>query len=325
MKIVAPDYYPSFCCIADKCRHSCCVGWEIDVDSDTLSYYKNIGGVFGKRLSESIDEENGEAHFILDENERCPFLNSTGLCDVITCLGENSLCQICADHPRFRDYYSDRVEIGLGLCCEAAAKLILGTKHKVKLVTFEDDGEREELCKNEKDFLSVRKKIFEKITRREKSLDERIDDIMKLFKASYCRKTPKEQAQLYMSLEKLDKNRDDVLIRLMNLKEDAYTQAYLEKFETAFEQLLSYLIYRHLPGAIDDGKLLQRLIFAADSTCFVKNLCAVKYNENYALTLDDIAEAARFFSSEIEYSEENLNKCIDDCAKRSISFETFFI
>jgi lysine-N-methylase len=34
MKLIAPDTYPEFCCIADRCRHSCCIGWEIDVDPD---------------------------------------------------------------------------------------------------------------------------------------------------------------------------------------------------------------------------------------------------------------------------------------------------
>ena len=34
MRIIAPDYYREFHCIADKCRHSCCIGWEIDIDAD---------------------------------------------------------------------------------------------------------------------------------------------------------------------------------------------------------------------------------------------------------------------------------------------------
>lgn len=33
---VVPDFYPAFHCIASACRHSCCVGWEVDVDQDTL-------------------------------------------------------------------------------------------------------------------------------------------------------------------------------------------------------------------------------------------------------------------------------------------------
>ena len=35
-----PRYYSDFKCIADKCRHSCCVGWEIDVDERTLVRYR---------------------------------------------------------------------------------------------------------------------------------------------------------------------------------------------------------------------------------------------------------------------------------------------
>ena len=40
MKLFAPEYYKDFVCIADRCKHSCCVGWEIDVDKDTLEKYK---------------------------------------------------------------------------------------------------------------------------------------------------------------------------------------------------------------------------------------------------------------------------------------------
>ena len=36
MKITAPDYYSQFKCIADQCRHTCCVGWEIEVDDEGL-------------------------------------------------------------------------------------------------------------------------------------------------------------------------------------------------------------------------------------------------------------------------------------------------
>ena len=125
MKLIAPEYYTKFHCIADKCRHSCCVGWEIAIDPDKLVYYRSIEGEFGARLQKGIAEADDAAQFILDDEERCPFLNRTGLCDMITALGEDALCQICRDHPRFRNFYADRTEIGLGLCCEAAGELIL--------------------------------------------------------------------------------------------------------------------------------------------------------------------------------------------------------
>ena len=44
MRVFYPSYYEKFKCIADRCTHSCCVGWEISVDSDTREKYSEIGG-----------------------------------------------------------------------------------------------------------------------------------------------------------------------------------------------------------------------------------------------------------------------------------------
>ena len=54
MKLYAPDYYNNFHCIAEKCQHNCCVGWEIDIDKDTFDYYKTVDGDFGKRIASNI-------------------------------------------------------------------------------------------------------------------------------------------------------------------------------------------------------------------------------------------------------------------------------
>ena len=50
MKLYAPKYYERFKCIADKCSHSCCIGWEIDVDADTLKKYKSLNAVNSKSI-----------------------------------------------------------------------------------------------------------------------------------------------------------------------------------------------------------------------------------------------------------------------------------
>jgi lysine-N-methylase len=125
MKIIVPSYYKKFKCTGSKCKHNCCIGWEIDIDEDTLEKYKKAEGVFKKRFDTSI-LHNGEcASFILDKEERCPFLNKDNLCDIIMEYGESYLCQICDAHPRFKNFFSDRIEIGIGLCCEEACRIIL--------------------------------------------------------------------------------------------------------------------------------------------------------------------------------------------------------
>ena len=53
-------------------------------------------------------------------------------------------CQICSDHPRFRNYWSDREEMGLGLACEEAARIILASPSPLRLIPLGEDEEEEE-------------------------------------------------------------------------------------------------------------------------------------------------------------------------------------
>ena len=138
MKIYVPDYYPRFRCIADRCRHSCCIGWEIDIDPETMAQYRKTAGQTGLKLRRSI-ALFPDPHFILTAGERCPFLTDRNLCELIQ--QEIPLCQICTDHPRFRNYWSDRVEMGLGLACEEAARIILTSPGPLQLIPA---GENEE-------------------------------------------------------------------------------------------------------------------------------------------------------------------------------------
>ena len=144
MKVFAPDYYTGFRCVAGACRHSCCVGWEIDVDPETMKRYQSMEGELGAKLKRCIDPDP-VPHFILSDQERRPFLTEENLCQIILQAGEESLCQICADHPRFRNFWSDRIEIGLGLACEEAARLILTSPHPLRLVPLEDTEEPPEI------------------------------------------------------------------------------------------------------------------------------------------------------------------------------------
>ena len=80
MEIYAPDYYKSFSCIANECKHTCCAGWEIDIDDETLKKYKACKNSFAEQIMENIEETDEISHFILKE-ERCPFLNNDNLCD----------------------------------------------------------------------------------------------------------------------------------------------------------------------------------------------------------------------------------------------------
>ena len=72
MKIYAPNYLKSFHCIADKCRHSCCIGWDIYIDDDTLNVYNGMVGALGERIRANTAEDEYGTHFVMDKEKRCP-------------------------------------------------------------------------------------------------------------------------------------------------------------------------------------------------------------------------------------------------------------
>ena len=175
MRQIVPSYYALFRCIGSACRHNCCIGWEIDIDPDTAAFYHTVDGALGNRLHAHIDSTDGTPHFVLDERERCPFLNDRNLCDIIIKLGEHRLCGICADHPRFRNELPDRVEVGLGLCCEEAARLLLGSKEPVTLLgdTATDD-----------EILLLRDAVIAALQDRSRTIPERVATMLSLCGAS---------------------------------------------------------------------------------------------------------------------------------------------
>lgn len=119
-------------------------------------------------ISAEIDTSGEVPHFRLTPDERCPFLLDDGLCRMIKHYGENMLCRICADHPRFRNYWSDRIELGLGLVCEEAARLILCREHAAKLIMLDEkeDEETTPLTDTEQWLLAFRQNLTEQTTQK---------------------------------------------------------------------------------------------------------------------------------------------------------------
>lgn len=306
MKLMAPSYYPAFRCIADKCRHSCCIGWEIDIDPDTRARCRRIPGAFGERLNAAIMD--GEvSSFRLGPDERCPMLNENGLCDLITELGEEALCQICADHPRFRNYFADRTEIGLGLCCEEAARLILGQKSPMRLICLSDDGEPAELPGEEAELLNLRDGLIALMQDSTRPLEDRLDALLHAVDFVL---PDRDWAAVYRGLERLDARWDEVLDSFPRRISDAapreLSDCPMPPF-TAYENFAVYLLYRHLPGALDDEDVPGRVAFCVLSTRVLMVLCAAKPGCSFA----DCIELARMYSAEIEYSEENMAALLD--------------
>jgi len=288
MLYVRPDFYDDFRCIAGACRHSCCVGWEIDVDAESLAYYNEIEGELGRELRESIDPEP-TPHFRLAAGERCPFLRADGLCRLILTLGEDSLCDICALHPRFYNDYPGREEAGLGLCCEEAARLLTAGQGHLRLVAQSDGGEEAEPTP----LLHLREEIFSILSDDTLSLTERMTRAMSHVGRPLAAFHPSEAAHFFLTLERMDPDWTALLERL-----EAAGACALEPRLSAmrYARIAEYLVYRHFAAAETEEDAAGRLQF-----CFyaVRLVAAL---EAYS------GEALRLFSAEIEYSDENAEK-----------------
>ena len=291
---VFPDYYKSFKCISSACRHSCCVGWEIDIDEKSLHKYKQLGGDIGAKLEKNISLED-TPHFILGKGERCPFLNGENLCELILACGEDVLCDICRDHPRFRTFLPGRTETGLGLCCEEAARIIIDAEAPMTLIY---EGKQVESDDYAEAVIALRDELLETANDVSRPYSERVNSILSRCHLRFPEKTPSQWAELFLSLERMD---DEWTALLEKLRE---ADTAKPEPDSRIGNLLSYFIYRHVAGAADDGNIQGRVLFAVLSTYMINLLCAVHGS-------DKIYDIARLYSAEVEYSEENTDKLMN--------------
>ena len=144
MKIITPNHYHKFHCIASACPDSCCKEWAVQVDARAAELYRSLPGELGDRLRQVMQEEDGDTILALEADGRCPMWRDDGLCRIHAQLGEDALCDTCRDFPRLRHDYGDFVELGLELSCPEAARLILTERtYETATTQLPEDAEPE--------------------------------------------------------------------------------------------------------------------------------------------------------------------------------------
>lgn len=145
MILRVPEYYDEFSCIASRCKDSCCAGWEIDIDDESYEYYRSVEGPFGDRLRESMFvAEDGGYRFKLKGPKRCAMLNDNNLCDLYTALGEEALCEVCTEYPRFSLVYGQVEQKALSFSCEEVGRILFGRTEPEQLIDIELPGDCED-------------------------------------------------------------------------------------------------------------------------------------------------------------------------------------
>ena len=141
MQICKPVYFEEFACVAGECPDTCCAGWLIMIDEESLERYGEVEGSFGGMLRNSIDWMEG---CFYQREGRCAFLNDENLCDIYIELGSEALCDTCRLYPRHVEEYEGIREWSLSLSCPIAARMLLSWQGEVPLVETET-GEEEDL------------------------------------------------------------------------------------------------------------------------------------------------------------------------------------
>ncbi|MBE6775933.1 MAG: hypothetical protein E7543_07065 [Ruminococcaceae bacterium] len=319
MKLIMPAYCDGFRCSADRCSDNCCIGWEIDIDEKTAAFYDGIGGSFGTRLRESIDR--GECSSFILKGERCPFLNEKNLCDIIINLGEEHLCQICTDHPRYYEWFGSIKEGGIGLCCEEAAGLILTAENPAELRET-DDGEEGEDDEPDEELFSLlydaRSFIFSVLMREQCSIRERVAELLS-FSERLQINIDNYNDSLPEDYEVITAAEGDMLSVLKSLTAlepiDEKWTAYLDKSIAGYRKtqikdgitpylrnLLIYYIYRYFLKGTFDGEILSKVKLACVSTAVISYLVS---REGADLT--ETVNICKLFSKQTEYSQENID------------------
>lgn len=321
MKYIKPYFYDSFECKADKCSDSCCIGWEIDIDSDTYDFYKSVKGGFGKKLAENIAFGDSEEvpNFKLTADERCPFLTENGLCEIYINLGKDALCGICREHPRFYGEFSSRTECGLGLCCEKVCEMLFGDEQPLTFVC-EDDGENENPDDEEALFLAVRAEMFDMLSDNGIGFSQRIKNLLEyaaelkfevfgiktelnnVSRHDFFRKlidafsrTEPINDEWTEFIGEIDENKEKIIDSSENFAPD----------ERDYEKLIKYILYRHFADGCFGYGIFSAAAFAVMNTAFVY-LCDCFVAEKQGdFKLCDRINNVKLWSKQIEYSSEN--------------------
>ena len=347
MKDIIPEFFRDFKCIASACRDNCCIGWEIDIDEDTLTKYSALKTPLGEKLSVSINKCD-TPHFILGENERCPFLNSDNLCDIIIELGEENIPFICQNHPRFYTYLDGRREVGMGLCCQVAAELVFSHKEPLdaKIPYPDTDSLEDALCyARERAFYILQDRKNDFFTRLMIFIEycRELDNQLLFEDGEMIKQTAHDFAgndldrygkcrdisgicQFFNELEPIDENWQKSATEIAENHEKIadYLPVFIKENKEniyKYEHISVYLTYRHFLSCIEDYSLDAIGDFVAISVlyCIIcdayKSLTSGKF---------DTIETTMLYSKEVEYSQENTD-CVMDFEEENLMEILYFL
>ena len=280
MLSIFPKFYKNFLCKADKCKHSCCKGWEIDIDEETAGKYLAMTGELGAEIRQNIGKNEDSYFFKLTEDERCPFLQKNGLCKIILNIGEENICEICTMHPRFFTMIDDVELCGVGLSCEKTCELLLGDEKD--LVFYIEDTE-EEVSFSE--VLAV--------------IGLNLPNEMQEFSLAVNAENINKVLEIMAKTEPIDENWSKELSIMQDMDNvELKAKEYLENSDkNILNKIYKYILYRQLERLVDID--IEALInYAQYSILFIIL---------HTMISKELGESVRRWSEQIEYDTDNVD------------------
>lgn len=124
--------YEKFKCTADKCKFTCCKGWDINVDTNTYNKWKEKDDLNYLLDNVRFIKSHGENNYLIKKETKgkCPMLSDEGLCNIVINHGDEYLSLTCQSFPRIDNDFEDVKELTLSCSCPEVVNIISDMKEK---------------------------------------------------------------------------------------------------------------------------------------------------------------------------------------------------
>lgn len=297
MILRTPSFYKDFKCIAGDCPDSCCQGWEVDADEQSLEYYKTLTGDIRKRIDSVLDkDEFGNTIFRLAHKKRCPFLNQENLCDMHIAIGGEHTPYTCRMFPRFINDFGGTREMGVSFSCPVASDMMWELTEPMHFVDELNDlpPELNEIDAQTYFYLTkARKKAFDIVQDRSLPVNQRLIKLLDF------------GVEIQQDLEEYQEGDNPIAFFDVFRNPELINPQWLERVENGSakpvsdevfnENIASYFIFRYFLTAVNDYDVLSKIKMA------VIGVLIVTYFGEDSWTI-------HLWSKETEHSQYNMDR-----------------
>lgn len=297
MILRTPSFYKDFKCIAGDCPDSCCQGWEVDADEQSLEYYKTLTGDIRKRIDSVLDkDEFGNTIFRLADKKRCPFLNQENLCDMHIAIGAEHTPYTCRMFPRFINDFGGTREMGVSFSCPVASDMMWELTEPMHFVDELNDlpPELNEIDAQTYFYLTkARKKAFDIVQDRSLPVNQRLIKLLDF------------GVEIQQDLEEYQEGDNPIAFFDVFRNPELINPQWLERVENGSakpvsdevfnENIASYFIFRYFLTAVNDYDVLSKIKMAV-----IGVLIVTYFGEN--------SWTIHLWSKETEHSQYNMDR-----------------